>query len=131
MCQTRQWLLNPCVDGLAVKVSVLCITAAQCIRSRSVVPKLFGNFTFTLLSNFSIYSQEHHFAPFCSRSQHKSSSIRVLTKVHFYKNNAKPPILPKKLHDPAPYFRQTRTRLWGRIVQIFLEYRRPGFALFL
>ena len=49
--------------------------------------------------------------------------LRMLfSKAHFYKNNAKPPILPEYLHDTASYFRQTRSKIWGRIVQMW-KYR--------
>ena len=50
-------------------------------------------------------------------------------KAHFYKNNAKLPILLQNFLDPAPYFRQTHSKIWGRIVQILFGI--GGFASFL
>ena len=34
-------------------------------------------------------------------------------KPTFNKNNANLPIVPQNLHDPAPYFRQKRTKIWN------------------
>ena len=50
-------------------------------------------------------------------------------KLIFYKDNAKLPIVTKKLHDSAPYFRPTRTKILGRIVQFFwTKVQGPSFS---
>ena len=37
----------------------------------------------------------------------------MVAKAHFYKNNAKPPIVTPNLYDSAPYFGACLPEMWG------------------
>ena len=47
------------------------------------------------------------------------------TKAHFYKNNAKPPIVTPNLYDSAPYLPE----IWGQDRANFVRYSYKKWAL--
>ena len=49
---------------------------------------------------------------------------KIILKFTFYKYNAKPAIVTKKLLDPAQSFKPTCTIILGSIVQILYDNRR-------
>ena len=53
----------------------------------------------------------------------KSRLVSTL-KTIFYKNNAKPSIVTRNLHDSAPYFGACLPEIGDRIVEILWENRR-------
>ena len=63
------------------------------------------------------------------QTKNNPSILAIFLKAHFFKNNAKLPIVTRNLYDSAPYFGAYLPEIWGQDRANFVRYSYKKWAL--